>query len=290
MSTQRAGDQFRTHVAKQTWGESLRLTEELCIDARQTSYLVVSDKLSSLKKSDKNCPKFEKTSIRVIPKDTLDAAQALEEARDIIGTRDTRPVCVLNFANAHVAGGGWKNGSGAQEEQIAYRSTLITTLPKRFYPMRPLDCIYSPTVLIFRENEAKGYSFMWNSTSPNLLPRVSVISLAAENIRGSGSVKNGKYTNQNTRILMMDKMRLILRTAATNRHSRLILGALGCGVFGHPPSEVATCWRNVLHEPEFDGWFETIIFAIFTPRSDPMNDENFRTFRSVLTGVNVGKK
>ncbi|EFX00824.1 hypothetical protein CMQ_1905 [Grosmannia clavigera kw1407] len=49
------------------------------------------------------------------------------------------------------------------------------------------------------------------------------------------------------------KMRLTLRAAARHGHDQLVLGALGCGVFGNPAEDVAHCWLEVLHEDEFAG-------------------------------------
>ena len=37
------------------------------------------------------------------------------------------------------------------------------------------------------------------------------------------------------------KMRLTLRLAAIKGHSRLVLGALGCGAFKNPTEDVALC-------------------------------------------------
>lgn len=45
-----------------------------------------------------------------------------------------------------------------------------------------------------------------------------------------------------------DKMRLVLRMAAYNRHRRLVLGALGCGAYANPPEDVAHRWLEVPRE------------------------------------------
>lgn len=58
------------------------------------------------------------------------------------------------------------------------------------------------------------------------------------------------------------KIRTILRIALDNNHTKLVLGALGCGAFKNPPSHVARLFKEVLEEPEFIGAFEEICFAI----------------------------
>ncbi|KAJ5762240.1 uncharacterized protein N7511_005622 [Penicillium nucicola] len=220
------------------------------------------------------------TRVVVVNGDTYDVAVALHNARDIMEHEDPMPVCVLNFANAFTIGGGWKNGSPAQEEQLCYRSTLTATLLPRLYPMETKELIYSPQVSILRESEKRGYHMMWpNAQSP--LPVVSVISMAAQS-KPTVTAAN-KYQNISDRNLMKDKMRMVLRTAAHNRHQRLVLGALGCGAFGHPKQEVADCWKEVLEDVEFQGFFELIVFAIF----DPGNDGNFPVFHQTLHNLDM---
>jgi uncharacterized protein (TIGR02452 family) len=51
--------------------------------------------------------------------------------------------------------------------------------------------------------------------------------------------------------------------AARQGHTKLVLGALGCGVFANPPGDVAQCFLEVLREDEFQGgWWEAVVFAV----------------------------
>jgi uncharacterized protein (TIGR02452 family) len=209
------------------------------------------------------------TVVEVVAGDTFDRAIDLSR---ILPSRNHKPVCVLNFANARIAGGGWLGGSPAQEEQLFYRSTLSASLVQtreRLYPMGELEGIYSPLVYIFRENVESHYQFMKRSAV------VSVISMAAEHLKQ----KDTKYQNPATRDTMKRKMRIILRAAGQMHHRRLALGALGCGAFHHPAQEVANCWKGVLQEPEFKGWFERIWFII---RDAKGKENNFAIFKPIL--------
>ncbi|KAL2262407.1 hypothetical protein VTK26DRAFT_1456 [Humicola hyalothermophila] len=88
------------------------------------------------------------------------------------------------------------------------------------------------------------------------------------------------------RVLTKDKMRLCLRMAATNGHTMLVLGAIGCGAFRNPPREIARCWWEVLSESEFaGGWFKEIWFAVY----DKRNEGNFEIFADVFDGKVVGQ-
>ena len=220
------------------------------------------------------------TVVRVEAGDTYDQALKIHNAGS---TSDLMPVCVLNFANGRTPGGGWLNGAQAQEEQLCYRSTLSHTLHPRFYPMQDHECIYSPNVIVFRDSVENRYSFMSADDKLHMNSTVSVISMVARS-RPPLIADKSTYKDVSQRLLMKSKMQLILRTAAHNNHRRLVLGALGCGAFHHPPREVADCWKEVLMEEEFKGWFELIHFAIRDSRAE----KNLAIFAETLDGLKMG--
>ena len=60
-----------------------------------------------------------------------------------------------------------------------------------------------------------------------------------------------------------------------------MLSALGCGAFANPPADVALVFHEVLSEPEFNGAFKQIVFAILDDQNagkahNP--DGNFQPF------------
>jgi uncharacterized protein (TIGR02452 family) len=173
-----------------------------------------------------------------------------------------KPVAVLNLASERSAGGGWQNGALAQEEALCYRSSLYLSLHKSYYPLHSLSAIYSPSVLIIRDAMSRGHSLLTSTKQPVDLPVTSVISVAA--LRRPALTDDRKsYKNEGQRADMKRKIRLTLRVAAMKGHTKLVLGALGCGVFGNPPGEVAQCFLEVLREKEFQGgWWEDVVFAI----------------------------
>lgn len=244
-------------------------------DISTEGYLCEKDKVSRL--DQKFCPKMPSVKVKVINSDTIDAALSLRR------TPSSAPVCVLNMANAQHAGGGFKHGAMAQEEALCYRSSLYFTLKLRHYPMPDLSAIYSPTVLVFRNNSNNGHTLM-DLRVPADLPVIGVISAAA--VCQPKLTKNASgdpiYANASDQLLMIRKMRIILRTAIRNKHRKMILAAFGCGVFGNPPEEVARMWKSVLLEPEFaGGWWEEVVFAVL----DGGKLHNFTAFQKVLDGL-----
>jgi uncharacterized protein (TIGR02452 family) len=238
------------------------------------------------------CPSFPATAIRVVDEDTFDAAIGLAQCAKYITVYDRQPVCVLNMANAHNAGGGWRKGALAQEEALCYRSSLSFTLKLRYYPLPEMGAIYSPSVLVIRSSIKDGHRLL-DLNHPEKLPVVSVISVAAlcfpETAVQGDKNNRERYKNPEDRNITKEKMRVILRTAAVNGHRRLVLGALGCGAFLNPKEEVADCWAEVFWEPEFGGgWWENIIFAVLNDMGHGKDgDDNFNIFFRRLNGMMV---
>ena len=260
-----------------------------------------------------DCPRYPtRAQVQVVNDDTLNAAVSIFASIQHQGgdpfLKANRPA-VVNFANHHKPGGGWLNGAIAQEEAICYRSTLAATLKQSHYPLALDEAIYSPHVVVFREDMASGHDLIVPKKSVGELPLVSVLSVAAihqpklrkyriqERVRQNSDGEKGDddkesgskrrtreqvvFARDKDRAITKAKMRLSLRMAATKHHGALVLGALGCGVFGNPPEDVAHCWLEVLKEHEFSGnWWHTVCFAIY----DPKDDGNFDIFKRVLDG------
>ncbi|KAH6609882.1 mitochondrial chaperone bcs1 [Trichoderma cornu-damae] len=243
-----------------------------------------------------SCPKRTrsgKATVRVVREDSLNAAIDLTYAH---GSEAGR-VVVLNNANSTIPGGPWLQGAMAQEEEICYRSSLSLSLHGKLYPWTETQGIYSPDVVIIRDDHASGHNLLVADVEPQNLPIISVISLAAPtgvkiqiekigltNGAQRTTVESAVYGRQKDRNNMKMKMRLCLRTAASKGHGLLVLGAFGCGSFGNPRNDVAACWLEVLREEEFQGgWWEEILFAVV----DPHEDGNFEIFKSVLDGMQV---
>jgi hypothetical protein len=202
--------------------------------------------------------------------------------------RPQKPVAVLNLASERSAGGGWQNGALAQEEALCYRSSLYLSLHKLYYPLPSLSAIYTPSVLLIRDAMSRGHTLLMPATPPPNLPVTAVISVAA--LRHPALTPDGKaFKNEGQRAETKRKIRLTLRVAALGGHTKLVLGALGCGVFANPPGEVANCFLEVLREREFrGGWWEAVAFAILdNVKGDEGGKDgvgNYGEFYRVLAG------
>ncbi|KAF2685902.1 hypothetical protein K458DRAFT_299825 [Lentithecium fluviatile CBS 122367] len=226
------------------------------------------------------------TRIHILDQDTFDTALQLQPGTTInaltqsatpatpevqdhataptnLPTKPLKPVAVLNLASEKHAGGGWKNGALAQEEALCFRSSLHLSLHSTYYPIPTLSCVYTPNVLLIRTAIVAGLRHP--------------------------DAKDGRFAMEGERNTTKRKIRISLRVAARQGHTKVILGALGCGVFANPPEDVAQCFLEVLREDEFQGgWWEDVLFAVLdNARGDKGGKDgsgNFGMFYRALEG------
>lgn len=287
-------DAFRltnAFIAGQTQGALRYIVKDLpSLKPDESELLTLDGELPPLKSQD--CPKHPKTTIKVFNADTFDTAIALMDKDDPHSThnRPSRPA-VLNLASDTSPGGGWLRGYMAQEEALCYRSSLSLSLHKPYYPLRALQGIYTRDVVIIRSSVKNGHKLFDANEPADQQPVVSVVSVAAlrrpavsdGKVLSSGA-QTKAFTKKEDRALTKKKMTLVLRMAASRGHDRLVLGALGCGVFENPVDDIVECWREVFEEKEFSGgWWKDVCFAVL----DRNNVGTFRAFEKTLGGLEV---
>lgn len=188
--------------------------------------------------------------ISVTNKDSFQAAAELEDP------------LVMNFANAHVAGGGFKLGANAQEEALCRCSTLYASISSSKaaemyrYNNTHLGMVesdymlLSPEVCVFRSADCELLEKPF---------RAAVITVPAPNKRCAALLAGEKKIAET----MTRRIRIMLRIAAKNKYKNLVLGAWGCGAFGNPPEKVSGYFRNVLVNEEYGRCFDKVCFAIY---------------------------
>ncbi|MGC5328307.1 TIGR02452 family protein [Brevibacillus sp. SYSU BS000544] len=223
--------------------------------------------LSKKRQSQSNEPFIEITS-----ESTLGAAKRLVVDENI---RET--VC-LNFASAKNPGGGFLNGSQAQEESLARSSGLypcISQMQEMYDYNKKVGTglysdymIYSPNVPVFRND---------NDILLNLPYFVSFITAPAVN---AGIVREREPRNQ-ARIdqVMIERIKKILSVASSHNHRAIVLGAYGCGVFQNKLEDVSGYFRNILLEQGYGQLFDRIVFAIY---DHSPNKERINVFKKAL--------
>lgn len=179
-------------------------------------------------------------------------------------------MAVLNFASYKNPGGGFLNGSRAQEECLCQESCLYNVLSEfseSFYGWNHQHTnrtlylnrgLYSPQIVFCKD----GKSVLCD-----------VITCAAPNKSAAQRNKNVS-AKENTEALE-SRIRFVLDIAKENHVDFLILGAYGCGVFGQDAKEVAGIFKQCLNTTH--KCFHKVIFAIPNGR-----DKNLEAFKEVF--------
>lgn len=189
-------------------------------------------------------------NITVINADSFQAGRMYENA------------LVMNFANAHNPGGGFKLGANAQEEALCRCSTLYASITsKKASKMYVFNnthvsrvesdyMLISPNVVVFRDEKY------------NLLKEpvvMGVITLPAPNRYGAALIADSELIEET----FIRRIRIMLASAAKYGYKNLVLGAWGCGAFGNSPRDVAGYFKKVIIDEKYGKCFEEICFAIY---------------------------
>ena len=209
----------------------------------------------------------------------------IENTDSFEAARDYHRPLVMNFANAHHPGGGFLNGAQAQEEALCRSSTLYKSLISKeaaqMYDYNnahpnPLDSDYmilSPNVCVFRDKHG------------NLLDEpymVSVWTMPAPNKNGMArGVSQEKIDS-----VMRERLRFFFKAAASNLYSDLVLGAWGCGAFGHDAKTVSGYFKELLIDGLYAEYFDTITFAIL----DGPDQYKIKAFTDTFGGAAIEYK
>jgi uncharacterized protein (TIGR02452 family) len=192
---------------------------------------------------------------------------SLEAARRIVAKSERSVIC-LNFASANNPGGGFLNGSQAQEESLARASGLSASLltQPEFYEFHRQQknllysdrIIYSPNVPVFRDDAG------------NLLDRPYLLSFITSPAPNAGAIaKNTPQVSQDVANVLRMRAAKILALAASLGYDQIILGAWGCGVFRNSPERVAAAFKEQL-DGRCKGKFDRVIFAVLDSSAERM--------------------
>lgn len=187
---------------------------------------------------------------------------------------------VMNFANAHMPGGGFLLGAKAQEEALCRCSTLYTSITSddaavmyrhnntHLSATESDYMLLSPDVCVFRNDEL----------SPLEKPFLtSVITAPAPNRYGAAAFAGIKTIEDTFR----RRIRIIFSVAAEYGYKDLVLGAWGCGAFGNSPDMVGDIFRELLIEGGYINYFDNICFAVYG-RED---SKNYKSFCNMLEKI-----
>jgi uncharacterized protein (TIGR02452 family) len=227
------------------------------------------------------------TKVSVVNQDCLYAAKDLID----IGLH---PAVINNASFAH-PGGGVRNGSAAQEENLCRRTNLFESIFRfdellskeygienntdRHYPLNfNYGAIYSPSITVFRAGEDRKYEFL---EKPFV---IDVITIAAIK---KPELLPGRKLNYGATAAYKRKVEQMLDLAILWGNDSVVLGAFGCGAYCTPPEEMATIFKEVISSKEYCDKFERIVFAILDDGNSHREHNpngNFKPFEEIILG------
>jgi uncharacterized protein (TIGR02452 family) len=198
-----------------------------------------------------------KTRYEVTNETTCDAARRLVRE----GVQD---VLCLNFASAKNPGGGFLGGALAQEECIARASglypSLLTAMEYYNYHRNLGTClysdhmIYSPAVPIIKNEGGKE------------LDEPVCITIITSPAVNAGVVRRSEENNIDKIVPWMRvRVEKLLALCQSKKHTTLVLGAWGCGVFRNEPEDIAQLFLEAL-TGKFANQFQRVVFAVKTDK------------------------
>lgn len=208
-------------------------------------------------------PVYDDTFVTVQNMKSLELAKVLVEA-------DYNPL-VLNMASNFRPGGGVRKGSRAQEEDLFRKTNYFRTLderylPKKTYPLKGTNMIYSPRVSVIKDN---NYDY--------LAKPFVVDFLACPALRNPKTINGGtEFKHEADYYLMEQRIELIYKIGCAKGHDSLILGALGCGAFHNPVQSVAQIFKRM--NEKYHGCFRLIAFPVFSGSANA----NYDIFKGIL--------
>lgn len=181
---------------------------------------------------------------------------------------------VMNFASALHPGGGFMNGASAQEESLCRNSTLFASIGSKkaraMYDYNKEDgapfysdyMLLSPYVTVFRNPAGELMRNKFNT---------AVITVPAINMKRL----SGNVGRQRIPAVMENRIERMLCAAIREDYDTLILGAWGCGAFGHDAKDVAGYFKDVIINRKYYKFFKKIIFAVYDTSKGQYNYRSF---------------
>lgn len=217
--------------------------------------------------------KEHKPIIQVTTEATISALQRLSspKSQEVLGC--------LNFASAKNPGGGFLKGTMAQEEALAYSSSLYPSLMTQpaYYehhkkllaekqpPLYTDRVIWSPDVVFFRGNNKR---LLYDPICATVLTCA-----APKMVEIKENFPEAEYLVPE---VLAARIEGIFRAAIYANIRYFVVGAWGCGVFGNDPILMALMFQQAI--TKYGNYFEHIVFAIY----GCVEDENYVAFNNIL--------
>jgi uncharacterized protein (TIGR02452 family) len=225
-------------------------------NAVDNTQLFKPEELETLLNNTKTESSFQ-TQYEVTNETTLDAARRLVSE----GIED---VLCLNFASAKNPGGGFLGGALAQEECIARASglypCLLTAMEYYTYHRNLGTCLYSDHMIY-----SPAVPIIKNEGGQELDEPVCITIITSPAVN-AGVVRRSEENNADKIVPRMRvRVEKLLALCQNKKHTTLVLGAWGCGVFQNDPEDISQLFLEALRG-KFANQFQRVVFAVKTDK------------------------
>lgn len=206
--------------------------------------------------------------VTILGNDSLDCALWLRE-RGLVPN-------VLVFASRSHLGGGYLQGSKAQEEDIYRRSAISTRHePGETLPLE-LSFLQNLGVCVLRGSEKYGYPVLQRRQCVNMFSMQGICNPSIE------TLPDGRERMDKASAKLLSKKLEVCLTEMVG--DALVLGAWGCGVYKCPAEHVAEIMRDSIRAKS-----TTSQIFISIPEDTKKSKRNLMTFASVFKEHRIGR-
>lgn len=194
-----------------------------------------------------------KPIIKVVNQDVLLTAIEMKEN-----------VLILNLASWKYRGGGAETGAMAQEEELFRRSNYFKSFDDKNYHMKVGESFYTDVVTIIKDNMYKDL------LNPFIVSMIAMSALQNPTLTAEGNLTEEDYSK--TEMIIGN----IFKVAIQNGKRNIILGAIGCGVYGNPSHDIINIFNEKIRI--YGSMFDNIVFSVLSSG----NNENFDIFNRFI--------
>lgn len=243
--------ELKREKLKKIYMNTLKYSYEIYNDCEKISLNKMILKKNSINENYKK--KFINTKICVLNEDVI------QTTINLYNEINNNNILIHCMSSNKKFGGGVKNGSMAQEEEIFRKTNIGLFNGMKFYPLNN-DYIFANNISIIKDK-------YYNKLNMKNIFNVNIILLAAIN---KNNQKNNTFTKEEYDLTCF-KIENIFKIAIENNIDNLVLGAFGCGVFNNPVNDIINIYNIYLEK--YNGYFDNIIFSVKS-----VYDNNFKLF------------
>ncbi|KAF0984599.1 hypothetical protein FDP41_000498 [Naegleria fowleri] len=219
---------------------------------------------------------------KIIAGDCLETALALKQLLNL------NPILLVNGSSSH-PGGGYVNGSFAQEEDLCRRSSLALCLDDPFklnesrqwsYPLPQFGGVYVPQCLVLRKSVQEGYAFL---EQPVIISMFSMAAYMNPPVKKRSIGRRDEVYKQEVFEYFLDsklanamkqKITSLFEVALQKGHDSLVLSPIGCRAYANPSYHIACLFKEVLQSEFFRNKFKMVLFSVIEDRNSMNNLKN----------------